>query len=360
MRERLALVFLVLLRMAIGWHFFVEGYEKERSIRVGVAEVNPKPFTSEGFFREGTGPMAKLVRSKIGDTDDLALARMAIRGDANSPQMPAALEQDWDNYFARFANHYQLSPQQQQDAKAALDEQKQQTALWFTVRPGTVAWAISGLWNDVDRPATFKRNYTDGTYDVNLTISERVDEYRRKVQEYRDLLGGRRYSMGHDVDKASRGSVRAEVAALRNELQKLVDGRTEQMKKSLADAASLSDEQKGLGPVPPAPKHWLIRYLDATTPWLLILVGIGLLFGLFSRTSALVGALFLLTTILTWPALPWLPAPPNSEGNYLLISKNVIEMTALLMLACIPSGQWFGVDALIKSLNPFRKKKVEE
>jgi uncharacterized membrane protein YphA (DoxX/SURF4 family) len=349
--------------MAIGWHFFVEGYEKERSIQLGVQELphdTKKPFSSEGFFREGTGPVAKLFRAKVGDTDDMALARMTIRGDANNPQMPGALEQDWDGYFTRFVNHYQLDADQQQRAKAALDQEKEQTAKWFVVRPGTVQWVLSGLWNDVDRPATFKRNYTDGTYDVNLTISERVDEYRRKVQEYRDLQQGRRYSLGKDVDKAERGPVRAQVAALRNELQKLVDGRTEQMKKSLADAAKLADEQKARGPVPDAPKHWLIRYLDATTPWLLMVVGIGLLFGLFSRTSALLGALFLLMTILTWPALPWLPAPPNSEGNYLIISKNVIEMLALLMLACIPSGQWFGVDALLQALNPFRKKKVKE
>lgn len=359
MKERLALVFLVALRMCIGWHFLVEGFEKERSIKIGVAEINKKPFSSEGFFREGTGPMARLVRSRIGDSDDLALARMTIRGDAANPQMPAALEQEWNDYFARFANHYRLSPEQQERAKTALQKEKDQTALWFVVRPGTVPWALSGLWNDVDR-GVFKRSYDGGTYEVNLTVAERVEEYRRKVEEYRGLLEGRRYTFGKDVDKGSRTAVRGEVTALRTELQRLIDGRTEQMKKALTDAAQLSNDQKALGPVPEPPKHWLIRFLDFTTPWLLILVGAGLLLGLFSRTSAILGALFLLTTILTWPSLPWLPAPPNSEGNYLIISKNVIEMLALLMLACIPSGRWFGLDAIIHVLNPWRKKNEDQ
>lgn len=359
MRERLALVFLVALRMAIGWHFLVEGFEKERSINLGVAEINKKPFTSEPFFREGTGPMAKMVRSRMGDTDDLALARMTVRGDAANPQMPAALEQDWDAYFVRFANHYKLDAEQQERAKAALQREKDETAQWFVVRPGSVAWALSGLWSDVDR-GVFKGTYPGGTYEVNLTIAERVEEYRRKVLEYRGLLEEKRFTLGKDVDKTPRTAVRGEVTALRTELQKLLDGRTEKMKKALTDAAQFADEQKSLGPVPEPPKHWLIRFLDFTTPWLLIVVGAGLLLGLFSRTSALLGTLFLLTTILTWPSLPWLPAPPNAEGTYLVVSKNVIEMLALLMLACIPSGRWFGIDALIHALNPWRKKTEDQ
>ena len=42
-----------------------------------------------------------------------------------------------------------------------------------------------------------------------------------------------------------------------------------------------------------------------------------------------------------------MPTPPNTEGNYLFVNKNVIEMFALLVLATTASGQWFGVDSLI-------------
>ena len=82
--------------------------------------------------------------------------------------------------------------------------------------------------------------------------------------------------------------------------------------------------------------------------------------GLFSRTAAGAGAFFLLMTVLTTPALPWLPAAPMSEGSYVFVNKNVIEMLALMMLACIPSGRWFGVDALIRVVNPWRKKERNE
>ena len=56
---------------------------------------------------------------------------------------------------------------------------------------------------------------------------------------------------------------------------------------------------------------------------------------------------FLLMTYFIAPPWPWLPTPPNVEGNYLYVNKNVVEMFALLALATTASGRWFGVDALV-------------
>ena len=46
-----ACVFLVLLRLAIGWHFLVEGYEKVVSVATGPTESvagTSRPWTSAG------------------------------------------------------------------------------------------------------------------------------------------------------------------------------------------------------------------------------------------------------------------------------------------------------------------------
>jgi uncharacterized membrane protein YphA (DoxX/SURF4 family) len=143
---------------------------------------------------------------------------------------------------------------------------------------------------------------------------------------------------------------------LQTELQGLLAKRTDQMKTRLSAAVDLQEEQKALGSMPePSAEHWMIRWIDRFTPWFLAVIGVALLLGFFSRIAAIGGAGFLLMTILTAPSLPWLPAPPNAEGNYFLVSKNVIEMIALLMLACIPTGRWFGIDALIHAVNPWRK-----
>jgi uncharacterized membrane protein YphA (DoxX/SURF4 family) len=96
------------------------------------------------------------------------------------------------------------------------------------------------------------------------------------------------------------------------------------------------------------PKSWtLIDFLDWSTRWFLLVVGVLLMAGLFTRLSCFAAAGFLLLTILTQPSLPWIPAPPNSEGNYLVINKNVIEMVALLVLMTTRSGCWFGLDAIV-------------
>jgi hypothetical protein len=59
---------------------------------------------------------------------------------------------------------------------------------------------------------------------------------------------------------------------------------------------------------------------------------------------------------------PWLPVSPKAEGNYLFVNKNVIEMLALLVLATLPTGRWFGFDAILSRIWPFRSrtKRVAE
>jgi uncharacterized membrane protein YphA (DoxX/SURF4 family) len=103
-------------------------------------------------------------------------------------------------------------------------------------------------------------------------------------------------------------------------------------------------------------------YVDLLTTFVLCAVCIVLLVGLFSRLSALLGAGFLLMTYLAVPALPWLPAAGPSEGNYLFVNKNLIEMLALLVLASVPTGRWFGLDALLYSMGAtmFRKRPVAQ
>ena len=58
------------------------------------------------------------------------------------------------------------------------------------------------------------------------------------------------------------------------------------------------------------------------------------------------------------PALPYAPTPPGAIGFYLYVNLYVIEMIALLMLATVPTGRWFGLDALLHQLNPFRRSPI--
>jgi hypothetical protein len=42
-----------------------------------------------------------------------------------------------------------------------------------------------------------------------------------------------------------------------------------------------------------------------------------------------------------------MPDNPLSEGHYLVVSKNLVELLACLAIACLPTGHWIGLDALL-------------
>ena len=69
--------------------------------------------------------------------------------------------------------------------------------------------------------------------------------------------------------------------------------------------------------------------------------------GLFTRFSALSAAAFLAMIYLAMPPFPGLPPNPKAEGNYMIVSKNLVELLACLVIATTPSGHWVGFDALL-------------
>jgi uncharacterized membrane protein YphA (DoxX/SURF4 family) len=116
----------------------------------------------------------------------------------------------------------------------------------------------------------------------------------------------------------------------------------------LSDLRSvLEQDEKTRGTLAAPGASPMLRFIDFTTRWGLVVVGWLLLIGLFSRPACVAGAAFLTMIYLSTPAFPWLPTPPNVEGHYLFVNKNVVELLALLALATTASGRWFGLDALL-------------
>ncbi len=123
--QRSAILFLVLLRLAIGWHFFYEGALKVRSTLIGPTVTN-RPFSSAGYFREAPGPLGKVWRWQTGDPDTDALARLTV---------PERLTKEWDDYLQRFSEHFILDQVQTKQAEAKLDRAKAKLVDWLTYTP---------------------------------------------------------------------------------------------------------------------------------------------------------------------------------------------------------------------------------
>ena len=133
-----------------------------------------------------------------------------------------------------------------------------------------------------------------------------------------------------------------------------LDEYTQDLRKELEKIPTSEQKQatasKGKTPQPEPPGKDKQHWIDLATMYGLTILGGCLIVGLFSRTSCLLSAGFLLMTYLCMPPFPWLPTAPNNEGYYLFVNKNVIEMLALLALATTASGRWFGLDALIHAI----------
>lgn len=102
-----------------------------------------------------------------------------------------------------------------------------------------------------------------------------------------------------------------------------------------------------------------IRVINWRTMWGLTTFGLLLMIGLFTRLSALGGAGLLLMFYLAMPPWPGVQEISSTEHN-LFVNKVLVEMLALLAFAALPSGKWFGLDALISALwNRITRKRIE-
>lgn len=347
---RSTIIFLILLRLAIGWHFFFEGLDKLRSMWIGPTETN-RPFSSAGYFREAPGPMGDWMRGTLGDPFQEARARLTLRPSSPDARrekpdeyLPQALDQDWNDYFNRFVAFYGLDKKQQELAQTRLKQAKSNlVSVWLD-------WDDRKMTMNEEEKSRHgikkvKKNYPSGVVEVEETVPERVAEYFAGLDELRQTQNYKLWYFGKDVEKQRLVKAKGELDQKRADLMKDVDEKTSDMKKSLADV--LTPEQKEKGEVPPGPGNWRLQWLDRSTAWGLTILGGCLIAGLLTRISSVLLAAFLVMTYLAVPAFPWLPVPPNTEGNYFYINKNVIEMLALLVLATVPSGRWLGLDALL-------------
>jgi thiosulfate dehydrogenase [quinone] large subunit len=91
----------------------------------------------------------------------------------------------------------------------------------------------------------------------------------------------------------------------------------------------------------------LVPVIDALMPVALVLVGTSLLLGLFTRLGS-AGALLLLA-LFYLASIPTAGVhQPGAEGAYLLVSKDLIEGAAVLVLLSFPTERIAGLDLLLR------------
>jgi uncharacterized membrane protein YphA (DoxX/SURF4 family) len=264
-----------------------------------------KPFTAEAYLRASSGPFSPYFRDIVPDVDSKELLRRDDSG------RPAGLKDAWTRELGAMADHYGISDANREKAVAALKTASAAADEWFLNREN--ADKVQKYLDDLARVESIEQ-------DPNALTSQRL-----LAQKERRAL-----------------------ETTRKELVATLDGWTESLRKAWTEGenAAVSAEQlASAGPVPR--ERSTLDWVNLTTSWGLTLAGGGLLLGLLTPIAALAGAVLLAMFYLAMPPWPGLPVPPNVEGNYWIVNKNLIELLACLVIAATPNGLWIGLDALL-------------
>lgn len=102
----------------------------------------------------------------------------------------------------------------------------------------------------------------------------------------------------------------------------------------------------------------MLSIVNVVNTWALILIGLGLFLGLFTRIAQLAGIILLFTYYISHPPMFTEPGFAR-EGAYFIISKDLLEMIALLMLMFFPTGKFLGIDGLRQHLSGLSMHKMD-
>jgi uncharacterized membrane protein YphA (DoxX/SURF4 family) len=285
----LAALFIVLLRVAIGWHFLYEGLEKVDSSWSGI-----DPFSAEIYLRNANGPLATYFREMLPDSSGRAMLD------------PDRLKAAWKDDVTRIARHYNFTEAQRGQAEKILVEYNRWADYWF----------------DDPENAEKRQKYL---YDLR---------HVERIEEDPDALS---------YEKERGWDARRTLEADRRTLTAPLLEREKALRDAVAAVAS-PDQIKASGPggIP----RTSLDLINNLTMYGLIVIGFCLIAGFLTPLAALLAAAFLAMIYLSMPPWPGLPSNPKAEGHYLIVSKNLIELIACLVIAATPSGHWIGFDAL--------------
>ncbi len=386
-----SIALIVLLRLSIGWQFLYEGLWKFKTL------ATPAPWSAEGYLKNAQGPLRDSFRNMTGDPDDLQW----VDRDAVAAK--------WDDWAARFETHYGLDEGQKKklsdllngvadfhvelaelpegispkdfgknvkfDAKAKrlicdgklrmLKAEREKLLGLLNDDPEVdikseiiFSEAVNRLYELATRPQGISAKEKLGALLVgNPEVAGRVFKEHEGTIDYKrigdiDLYKSELARYEANLAKAKQQSAmqfpRDHLQKQWSDMQKLkgkVVGPVKSLDSELKVAAKklLTPEQLARGPVrlPSTP----IDRINQQTMWGLTILGVLLLVGLGTRYAALGGAVMLTMFYLAMPPWPGVPEAPGPEHSF-IVNKNFIEVMALLAIAALPTGHWFGLDRL--------------
>ena len=409
-----AVICLVVLRVGIGWQLLYEGLWKIDTLS------SSSPWTSDGYLKSSQGPMRNIFRAMTGDPNDQAWLdedavvarwdtwkhRFARHYGLDEKQV-GRLNQLVDGssvYAATIATPPNTAAVNSVSSASGSAGTHPPSSAPSALPPG-VDFKAARLDDVISFDAKTKRLTIDGKAHMlpaeKQTLEDQVadgegpeyDGYRKALNDaftrasrlsYKERL--RAHLVGNP-DNAGRIDGRISQLQLYNDMlgryeQKLTsatmafefdhlnqtwsDARAKAMElagpvramdaelraEAMDDIVTVDQLKRG-----PLPEPWtILKIVDVLTITGLAALGILLIVGLFTRFTALSAALMVFGFYLAMPPLPGVPEAPGPEHSF-IVNKNLVEVLALMALAFVPSGYWFGLDNIIARMFA-RKSRV--
>lgn len=287
----LVMISLVALRLMIGWHFFKEGAKK----------FTEPSFTADPFLRQSVGPMSDFYQGMIADPygfDRLDKDKTA---------------QAWNAYREKVLAAYGAD-------EATLEQAQKLTESYV--------------------------EQFQGFLDSN---EEDLEKFHIKFDQWQATKKSRMRYVPHQQDLIKKQGL--ELLGMASPWLRTVDRMREEYRRELLelvlgedtatvhyDGADKPADSKIAQGVMPIDDPADMPFVNAMVKWTVILVGVFLLLGLFTRFWAIVGAGFLLSVISSqWPG--W----PGAEPTY----YQAVELLALLVLCATAAGRYAGLDFFV-------------
>lgn len=314
-----AVILIVLLRIAIGWHYFYEGIHK----------FDPShDFSAKGFLGMAKGPVAPLYYEMLPDLKGIKRLEVGpakddqgnvIKEKGREVRTFTVFEKAWKDYYASFVRHHSLNDPDKAEAK-------KQTDAIFT---------------------QYLKSLRDGAADSEADIEAFKASLQRYEQMSRSLRNNAEFEQVRRWDAMM--AYRAEAGTWVNMLNGMSDGLQSDLARVISPQLAGEKGNIVTGPEKPYIPNPIVKThmetLDYAVMYGLTAIGLCLMLGFCTKLACLGGAAFLVNVILTtWPVPGVHPPFPAAVGNFLFITKDGIELIAMLMLAVIPSGRWAGLD----------------
>lgn len=129
----------------------------------------------------------------------------------------------------------------------------------------------------------------------------------------------------------------------------LYEGLVKLLSASWTSSGYLMDSKGFMAPVfqSMASTPEVLKVVDFLNEWGLVLIGLGLILGMFTRVAAVAGMVLLAFYYLSHPPFIGYSYALPSEGSYFIVDKILIELIALGVMYSFPTQWIIGIDRLM-------------